>query len=219
MSGSDFALPWCRILCKDAPLCQIVYDIINSTSMGDWFPDLVAMRKAAANEITAINAILRSGVNQFLDPPLRAVHLVCGHCVIAEHEAPDDAIEQHLYGLPVQYHPLVPTARDLARSLGLAEHRVIDGAGGTLRLWMPADSSIMSIIYQTTSAPKPVNRIATSRLSRLMPAVPPPPGDPLNCHLFQRFRPEFLALHPQLSLSPDAFSPFGVDPADEAKGP
>ncbi len=102
--------------------------------------------------------------------------------------------------------PAVPIIRDLACTLGLAQHPVADGA---CRLWLPIDTEVHV---------GDDSRLYLIDLARLMPPVPPPPGDAQNSYLYCHFRPEFLLRHPKFVLSSDAFSSFAADRDAEAAG-
>lgn len=187
-----------------------------ATTAGGIYPDAASAHKAAALEITAMNAVVGSNNTQ-LTVALTALYLICGHCVIATARAPLSGAASLIYGSDNAGHadrvvqdgarcaPAVPIIRGLARSLGLAEHAVIGGAV----LSLPIDAEVHL---------GGDGRLYLIDLARLMPPVPPPPADTANSYLYRHFRPEFLLRHPQLALSSDAFSFFAASPADEASG-
>jgi hypothetical protein len=164
-----------------------------------------------------MNAVVGSNNTQ-VAVTLTALFHICGHCVIATAKAPLRGSASLVYGSDNAGHadrevhdgrrcpPAVPIIRDLARTLGLAEHAVV---GGT-RLWLPLDTEV-----HVGSD----NRLYFIDLARLMPPVPPPAPDAQNSYLYRHFRPEFLQRHPELALSSDVFSRFAVADKDaEAAG-
>ncbi len=189
-----------------------------ATTAGGIYPSAAAAHKAAALEITAMNAVVGSNNTQ-MTVTLTALFLICGHCVIATAKAPLKGSASLVYGSDNAGHadrviqdgrrcpPAVPIIRDLARTLGLAQHPVADGA---CRLWLPIDTEVHV---------GDDNRLYLIDLARLMPPVPPPPADAQNSYLYCHFRPEFLLRHPEFALSSDAFSGFARDDRDaEAAG-
>jgi hypothetical protein len=188
-----------------------------ATTAGGIYPSASAAHKAAALEITAMNAVVGSNNTQ-LTVTLTALFLLCGHCVIATAKAPLDGSRSLVYGSDNAGHddrviqdgrrcpPAVPIIRNLARTLGLAQHPVADGA---CHLWLPIDTEVHV---------GGDNRLYLIDLARLMPPVPPPTADTRNSYLYCHFRPEFLLRHPEFSLSSDAFSAFAADRDAEAAG-
>ncbi len=193
---------------------QVLYKF--ATTAGGVYPSAAAAHKAAALEITAMSAVVGANNTQ-VTVPLTALFLICGHCVIATAIAPLGGSASLVYGSDNAGHagrvvqdgrrcpPAVPIIRDLARSLGLAEHAVVGGA----RLWLPIDAEVH------VGAD---NRLYLIDLARLMPPVPPPVPDDHNSYLYCHFRPEFLQHHADLAASSDVFSGFASDRDTETAG-
>jgi hypothetical protein len=197
---------------------QVFYKF--ATTAGGIYPCATAAQKAAALEITAMNAVVAADQRQ-LGVTLTALHMICGHCVIATARAPISG-DTLVYGSSNAGHartialgdrcaPALPAVRDLAQRLGLAEHGVTDGAGREVQLWLPVDTEV----HLGSDG-----RLYVVDLARLMPPVPPPPADEDrgNSYLFRHFRPEFLRRHPELALSSDAFSRFAATAAPDEAG-
>jgi hypothetical protein len=207
---------------------QVFYKFATA---GGLYPDDAAAAKAAARELSAMNAVIQA--NQELveaSPevlvPFAALHHICGHCVVAIAAVPIDRSTLQ-YGCDnagtldrvVCKHegPIPKIIQKLSRALGLAEHavRVSDGQQETLCL--PIDAEV--------HLGRDGNLYAVD-LARLMPPVPVTRDGPQNAHMYHHFRPEFLRLHQGEKwfadgLSSDAFSNFeiGNDGADRGKMP
>ncbi len=186
---------------------------------GGLYPDDTAAHKAAALEIAAMNAVVRANHPQ-VTVPLTAMYLICGQCVIASARAPVDR-NSLVYGCDNAGNParvvedgsrldaVVPIVRDLATSLGLAEHSVTSRGRRAVKLCLPIDTEV-----HVGSD----DRIYVIDLARLMPPVPPPEADRTASYLHRHFRPEFMRRYPHLRLSSDAFSPFAASHSSEADG-
>ena len=200
--------------CGDMVHTQVFYKF--ATTAGGIYPSDAAAHKAAALEITAMNAVVGSNNTQ-ITVTLTALFLVCGHCVIATAKAPLRGSESLIYGSDNAGHKdrvvhdgrrcpaAVPIIRRLASTLGLAEHPVLDGY---CTLSLPIDAEVHL---------GDDGRLYLIDLARLDPPVPPPASDAKNSWLFQHFRPELLLRHRQLALSSDVFSPFASGPRDRKR--
>ncbi len=181
-----------------------------ATTAGGVYPSDAAAHKAAALEIVAMNAIVGANNTQ-LTVSLTALYKFSGFCVIATAKAPLGK-RSLVYGCDNAGHgrdiesgqrcpSVVPLIRGLASTLGLAEHAVADGAGREVLLCLPIDTEV-----HVGSD----DRVYLIDLARLMPPVPPPPGDRTNSYLYRHLRPEFLRRYANLQLSSDAFSFFAA---------
>ncbi len=74
---------------------QVFYKF--ATTAGGIYPSAAAAHKAAALEITAMNAVVGSNNTQ-VTVTLTALFLLCGHCVIATAKAPIDGGRSLVYG-------------------------------------------------------------------------------------------------------------------------
>ena len=146
------------------------------------YPSTAAAQKAAALEITAMNAVIASGVPH-LTIALTTLHLIDGQCVIATARAP---LEQLVYGCANAGHrgcseerhegcavengsrcrQAVPAIRELAATMGLSEHAVHDRLGRRrVSMCLPVDIEVH--VGRD-------GRLYLIDLARLMPPTPTP---------------------------------------------
>jgi hypothetical protein len=92
---------------------QVFYKF--ATTVGGIYPSAAAAHKAAALEITAMNAVVGSNNTQ-MTVTLTALFLLCGHCVIATAKAPIDGGRSLVYGSGNAARPCVRGSRTALRS-------------------------------------------------------------------------------------------------------